>query len=101
MQLFVPVSIDANIHEMESLKVFLQGMINRRFVGGLRYGIPARRKRYLTRLSKELRAYRKTGNLEQLLNIALYAWLESYAPENKNFHWDPTVDSVTRDEMGV
>jgi hypothetical protein len=78
---------------------FLQAVLNRRVVGGLRYGDrPQRRQKYLTRLKKELRAYAANGNFEQLLNIAVYCFLESETPENKKFHFDATVESVTREE---
>lgn len=77
-------------------KCFLQLMTNRKQVGGLRYGPPAKKQKYLSRMKKELAAYEKTGNMEQLLNIAVYCFLESEAPENRKFHFDNTVDSVTR-----
>ena len=48
------------------------------------------------RLGEELKAYKKTGNMEALFNIANYAWLESLAPENPKFHYDPTAKSNTR-----
>ena len=80
---------------------FLQLMQNRRLVGGMRYGPINYKKKYMTRLNKELRAYREAGNAEQLINIAVYAFLEFYAPENKKFHFDNTVDSVTRKDMGL
>lgn len=80
---------------------FLQQMANRRAVGALRYGdIPQRKKKYMDRLEIELEEYRKTGNHEQLLNIAVYAFLESYAPQNGKYHFNPAVDSVTRGTMG-
>lgn len=50
----------------------------------------------MSRLAKELAAYKKTGNMEQLINIANYAILEAMAPENPRFHFDAGVDSVTR-----
>jgi len=53
----------------------------------------------MTRMKLEVTAYRKSGNREHLLNIANYAWLESQAPENPKFHWDNTVDSVTRGKV--
>lgn len=84
-------------------RYFLQAVANRRCVGAYRYegcDGPDRRKRYMTRLSKELRAYRKSGNVEHLFNIAVYAFLESAAPENRKAHWDAAVESVTRGEMG-
>lgn len=98
MNIDVPSSCDLGQDEMQFFKAFLQGMTNRRIVGGMRYGPIRARKKYMTRLSKELRAYRLNGNMEQLLNIAVYAYLEAYAPENKLFHFDNTVDSVTRTE---
>lgn len=91
--------IKLSARETVEFKMFLQMMQNRRQVGGLRYGPIDRRKKYMTRLSKELKAYRKDGNAEQLLNIAVYAFLEFYAAENKKFHFDNTVDSVTRKEI--
>ena len=83
---------------------FLQQMADRRTVGSTRYekgGQPIRRQRYLSRLKKEVEAYEINGNHEQLLNIAVYAFLESYAPENRKYHFNPEVDSVTRKEFGV
>lgn len=80
---------------------FLQLMQNRRLVGGLRYGPINRRKKYQTRLSKELKVYRASGNAEQLINIAVYSFLEFYAPENKKYHFDNNADSVTRKEIGL
>ena len=74
---------------------FLQRIANRRMVGHLRYGLD-KKFRYMSRLSAELKSYRKTGNAEQLLNIAVYAYLEQQAPENVKFHFDPTADSATR-----
>jgi len=53
-------------------RAFLQATANRIWVGDLRYGVPHRRKRYMTRLSKELRAYR--------------------------LFFDPSVASVTRED---
>ena len=53
----------------------------------------------MTRLGLELKAYRRTGNRELLLNIANYSWLESVAPENKKFHWDNTAESATRGKI--
>jgi len=55
--------------------------------------------RYMTRLGLELRAYRKTGNREHLLNISAYAYLESQAPENARFHYDQSAGSVTRGKV--
>jgi hypothetical protein len=76
--------------------MFLQMLTNRYVVGDFRYGKPKRKKKYLSRLRREVEAYGDTGNMEHLLNAAVYCWLESEAPENDKFHFDNTVDSVTR-----
>ncbi len=78
----------------------MQAMLNRAGVGNLRYGSPATRKRYMTRLGKELRAYRKTGNAEHLFNIGVYAWLETVTPQHLHQFFDMTAESATRGEMG-
>lgn len=77
-------------------KDFIQKMVNRRIQGQCRYGTPKVEQKYLTRMKKELKAYQKTGNGEQLLNIANYALLEFYYPENQRFHFDANAKSVTR-----
>lgn len=82
--------------EIANFMNFVQRMANRIIVGHLRYGTPKREQQYMSRAFAELRAYKKTGNMEQLYNVANYCWLESIAPENKKFHFDDTVDSVTR-----
>jgi hypothetical protein len=75
---------------------FAQRQMNRLAVGHHRYGTRNKRRKYLTRLTKELAKYAKTGNAEQLLNIANYAFLEFGYPEHKDYHFDPGVGSVTR-----
>lgn len=82
--------------DCNALKEFMQKQANRLQQGHVRYGKPNRRKKYMTRMGKELKAYKKTGNAEHLLNIANYCWLENQKPEHENFHFDATVDSVTR-----
>lgn len=84
----------------EPVKGFLKRMANRLMVGAYRYGSPHSRKKYMSRLTEELKAYKRTGNEEHLLNIANYAWLESQAPENKKFHFDPNAPSATRSKFG-
>lgn len=88
------------VNEHRAFIRFLQGMMNRRQVGFLRYGVSKARQKYMTRMKMEVEAYEKTGNMEQLYNIAAYAFLESFTPENKNFHHDASADSVTRKKMG-
>jgi hypothetical protein len=80
----------------KSFLEFVSAQTKRLAQGYCRYGPPSRDKRYMRRLGLELRAYRRTGNREHLLNIANYAWLETQAPENKRFHFDNSVRSVTR-----
>ena len=90
-------------HDWKQFIEFVQQQANRLAFGYSRYeaahGGPSKSARYMTRLSLELKSYMITGNREHLLNIANYAWLESQAPENKKFHWDNSVDSVTREEL--
>ncbi len=77
--------------------MFAQAMLNRLFVGEVRYGPGKKEQKYLTRLIKELKAYKKTGNAEQLINIANYCILEWMTPEHPKHHFNPAVESVTRD----
>ena len=80
----------------QSVKAFMQQMINRLEQGQARYGKPRIENGYLTRLGLELKAYRRTGNQEHLINIANYCWLERGWPEHKKAHLDVGVGSVTR-----
>lgn len=88
------------VDEHQAFVRYLQQLMNRRQLGYLRYGRTRSTQRYMSRLKKELDAYERDGNMEQLLNIATYSFLESFAPENSKFHFDATTDSVTRKEMG-
>lgn len=97
LELKRPESLPWSKEDIE-FQFFLQMMVNRKLVGGIRYGAIQKRQKYMTRLEKELKAYKKTGNSEQLINIAVYAFLESFAPENKKFHFDANAKSVTRKE---
>ena len=96
MIISTPNSIHIPPREQIAFSEFLQQIANRRAVGSLRYGRIKESDGYMSRLSKELAAYKRTGNVEQLLNIAVYAFLESYAPENDKHHFDNTAESVTR-----
>lgn len=91
-----PEDIKLPTRETCEFNFFLQLMTNRRAVGHLRYGRAQRSKKYLTRMKKELKVYIKEGNMEQLINIANYAFLESIAPEHPQFHFDPFRKSATR-----
>ena len=102
LELYIPDSIKLDGRTTVNFRAFLQAMVNRRAVGALRYGDkPSHRQRYMSRMHREIDHYRKDGNFEQLLNIAVYAFLESEAPENSKLHFDPTAASVTRKEFGV
>lgn len=83
------------------LSSFLQQMINRIGFGYFRYGGPDKKQHYMTRMELELKAYKKTGNRESLINLANYAFLESLTPENPKFHFDNTVASVTRGKIAL
>lgn len=77
-----------------------QQVVNRMYVGNIRYGDGSKKQKYMTRLEMELAAYKKCGNGEQLFNIVNYAILEWIFPENPSFHVDANADSVTRKVMG-
>ena len=64
--------------------------------GYARYGAPKREQCYLTRLKLEIDEYDRTGNKEQLINIANYASLEYQYPEHPLSHEDNNIGSVTR-----
>ena len=101
-ELKIPDSVPLHDTTQIEWEHFLQLLVNRRVVGGLRYPDPPRKsRRYMSRMRQELRAYARTGNFEHLLNIAVYTFLESVAPENKQFFFDNTVESATRDEFGA
>lgn len=96
IRLECPDSIELKNNKKQIFKMFAQTMLNRLFVGEVRYGPGNRRQKYFTRMKKELKAYEKTGNAEQLINIANYCVLEWIAPEHPKHHFDPTAESVTR-----
>ena len=79
---------------------FCQRMANRLIVGEWRYGKANSRQRYMSRLRKELKAYEKSGNAEQLVNIANYAFLEMIQPEHPQAHFNNLVRSRTRHQFG-
>lgn len=94
MEIFFTSKI--KIPNQEAFRQFIQRMAYRVIEGHCRYGAPSKEKLYLTRLMKEIKAYKKTGNAEHLLNVANYCHLEMCAPEHPKHHYDNTVDSVTR-----
>lgn len=93
-----PVNLEVPSYLEGIFEDFTQHQINRLVQGAARYGEPNRRRRYASRMEKEVAAYMKTGNAEQLYNIANYAVLEMLCPQHPNHHYDATVESVTRKE---
>lgn len=75
---------------------FVQQMANRMMVGSFVYdrGRPDRAKQYMSRIEAELRAYKRTGNHEHLINISNYSVLESLSPENPLYHHDAEARSA-------
>lgn len=96
MQAEIFISDKIDMPNKHLLVKFLQKVVNRAIQGHCQYGAPHRDKRYMSRKEVESESYRKTGNIEHLLNEAVYAWLETVAPENKKSHFNPLVDSATR-----
>lgn len=94
--LYIPDQIDSPTREF---RAFLQHMCYRYAQGSFRYGSPKRSRRYMTRLHMENKAYRESGNIENLANVAVYAALESIAPEHPNQHFDAYAASVTRGKI--
>lgn len=101
MEIRIPPSM-AGVRNLRALQQFLQSLVNRLLVGALRYekNGPQQENKYLSRMERELKAYKRTGNMECLFNIANYAFLESRAPENPRFHHDACAGSNTRREFG-
>lgn len=85
----------------DSLSRFAQQMFNRITVGEVRYGAPGREKGYMSKMEREVKAYRRTGNREHLINVANFAWLESEWPEHAHHHFDAGVGSVHRARAAI
>lgn len=100
LELRAPGTMPIPLDELVDLRHFLQEVLNRACIGHQRYGSPAARKKYMKRLQMELADYIKTGNAERLFNIAVYAWLETMAPQHPEQHYNLTAESATRAELG-
>jgi len=96
MEIFWCCKLNLSKRTEEGFRGFVNKMSKRIAQGHARYGHPNKDKKYMTRLVLEVNAYKKTGNLEHLINAANYCFLEHLEPENKRFHFDATVDSATR-----
>lgn len=99
-EIYLPDNTPKEKREVLHFKKFLQAMANRIAVGSFRYGDTTVFANYFSRMQLEIKAYKKTGNIEHLYNIANYAWLECIAPENQKSNHDSLVDSVTRKRFG-
>lgn len=99
LKITIPDSMKLPTRTARDFLSFLHRMGTRIAVGHMRYGEPDRRKRYMYRMEKELAAYKKSGNLEHLYNLANYAFLESVELEHMAHHFDPTVESATRKQF--
>lgn len=80
---------------------YVQFMVNRLLVGGVRYGPANRHQQYADRAIAELKVYKKTGNQEHLINASNYGFLEMQAPSVDGVYFDNGVDSATRKRFGV
>ena len=80
---------------------FIQHQVNRLIVGGFRYGPASSTQKYHERAMAELRAYRRTHNLQHLRDLANYCFLESEAPAFKDAYYDDTAPSATRRKFGT
>lgn len=98
INLFEPENVVVKGPKIQIFKVFAQGMLNRLFVGEIRYGPGRKEQRYDKRMVKEMEAYQETGNAEHLINIANYCVLEWITPGHPKHHFNPTIDSVTRND---
>lgn len=74
---------------------FLRTITNYMINGHCRYGEPKKTQLYLDSLTEELKRYKRSGNREHLINIAVYCWLEMVAPQHNNHHWKDTEKSAT------
>ena len=86
-------------NQKSHIKGFMDSMSKRYIQGHCRYGDPSVSKKYMDRLDLELKAYRKTGNREHLINAANYCMLEDFVPSNTKYHFDNTGDSATRGKI--
>jgi hypothetical protein len=98
-EIYFPDSLKTDERSTKEFKRWLQSMANRFCVGDVRYGTPKASKKYLTRLRLELAAYKKTGNVEHLMNGSVYCFLEALAPERGSAHHDAKAASATRGKV--
>lgn len=93
IQIYLPDTCKSPWREF---RAFLQAMSNRYGQGHFRWGIPNKRYKYMDRAFKELETYRRTGNIENLINTANYCMLEAQCPQNPKQHFNAYAKSATR-----
>jgi hypothetical protein len=73
---------------------FLQGMINRLAVGFHRYGpLDPKRANWVETIKLRLDAYKETGNIDFLIDVANFAMFEWRFPQLEGAHSDPSAPS--------
>jgi hypothetical protein len=73
---------------------FLQGMINRLAVGYHRYGpLDPKRANWVKTLELRLEAYKETGNIDYLMDVANFAMFEWRFSQHQEAHNDPNAKS--------
>lgn len=86
------------LKETEWSPRFEKLMRNRLILGSMRYGLLNDPKKpqwdRLSRIEKEVQAYKNDGNLEHLVEIANHALLEFEEGVHPNKHWAPSDDGV-------
>jgi hypothetical protein len=87
-----------NIPDEEVQPEFLQGMVNRRMQGYLKYGSlftasAKTRSAYVENIDVRVKKYLETGNTEWLMDAAVFAWLEFTTPSHEKAHFRATGDS--------
>lgn len=82
---------------------FLQKMLNRVAFGYYRYGSQVREggvpKQWVKRATLEIKAYKRTGNSEHLINAANYMMCECISPEHPKHHFKHESVSATRGKV--
>lgn len=95
-----PVRVGPTPETIKAFEQMAQWMANRLTVGVVRYDPPRHERRYLSRLEREVKAYKRTGNIEHLINAANYCVLEYMRPEHTSPHHNNEAVSVTRGRPG-
>jgi len=92
---FPPVILQTGRMPPEQYSVpFLQGMLNRLAVGFHRYGpLDKDRAHWIKTIELRLKAYKETGNIDLMHDVANFAMFEWRFPQHENAHSDPSAPS--------